>query len=434
MEGSCMRMESINILLLDCGKNKGIIKQVDAAFKPADDCEYIGTYQGMSCWRTLIEENEACYDLTQQWPSDAIRRGYSKKTANYHQKIQLDGHQRIILISDIHGNRSLFHKLLKKCRYQPDDVLILLGDLGEKGNDSLGVLYDVMLLCEQGNTYVVQGNCDCLVPSLMRQPLKDFVGYNNFRKESLLNEMAHECGYLHIDMENGEAVRQAIADKFKKALTFIENLPLVIESEASLFVHAGLMNEEIPFNTRADFITYPAFMESGKRFKKHVYCGHWPTLNYRMDIADCKVYTDKKMNATAIDGGNGVKSEGQLNALILHQGQAECIWVDELKRAIVQKEQAASEDPIFISWAKREVVKLETKGQMCYCEHLASKRKVWLPLSYLYEEEDKLCCMDFTNYLLPVKAGDEVSLIEEKGDYVFAKLNGVVGWIRRECF
>lgn len=432
MEGSCTRMESINILLLDCGNDKGIIKKMDASFKPSNDCEYIGTYQGYACWRLSIEENEECRDLSMQWPSDAIRRGYSKKPAHYHKRIQLDKQQRIIMISDIHGNRLLFHRLLKQCDYKPSDVLILLGDLGEKGADSLGVLHDVMHLCEQGNTYVVQGNCDCLVPSLMKQPLKDFVGYNNFRSESLLNEMAHACGFQHIDMENGEEVRQRIAATFKKELAFIENLPLVLESETAIFVHAGLVNEELPFNTRVDFITYPAFMESGKSFKKHVYCGHWPTLNYHMELADCKVLTDSKMNATAIDGGNGVKPEGQLNALILDQGKAECVWVDDLRSAIVQREQAASADPIFISWAKREVKKLETSDTMCYCEHLASKRKVWIPSSYLYEEEGKLCCMDFTNYLLPVKAGDEIKIIEEKGDYVFAKLNGVVGWIRKD--
>lgn len=429
-----MRMERTNLLLQDCGNNKGIIKKIDASFKLANNCEYIGTYQEFSCWRESIEENEECFDLSTQWPNDAIRRGYSKKPVHYHQKIQLDAHKRIILISDIHGNRFLFHKLLKQCHYQSEDILILLGDLGEKGNDSLGVLHDVMKLCEQGNTYVVQGNCDCLVPSLMRQPLKDFVGYNNFRKESLLNEMAHACGYFHIDMDNGEEVRASIAHKFKNELAFIENLPLVIESDTALFVHAGLMNEEIPFNTREDFITYPAFMESGKQFKKHVYCGHWPTLNYHMDLADCNVYTDNKMNATSIDGGNGVKAEGQLNALILNHGKAECVGADDLCTKIIHKAQTANADPIFISWAKREVKLLEKKEAMCYCEHLASKRKIWLPQSYLYEEDGKLCCMDFTNTQLPVKAGDEVKVIEEKGDYVFAKLNGVVGWIRKDCF
>lgn len=427
-------MEKTNLLLFDCGKNKGHIKLMDTSFIPTKDCEYVGTYQDVKCWRIMIEENEECYDLSAQWPNDVIRRGYSKKPAHYHQQIQLDDNKRIILISDLHGNRSLFHQLLKQCHFHFEDILILLGDLGEKGPDSLGVLQDVIKLYEQGNTYVVQGNCDCLVPSLMKQELKDFVGYNNFRKESLLNEMAHECGYSQITMENGEEVRQVIADKFKKELTFIENLPLVIESETSLFVHAGLMNEEIPFNTRDDFIIYPAFMESKKHFKKHVYCGHWPTLNYHMDIADCKVYTDQKMNATAIDGGNGVKPEGQLNALILDQDKRECMWVDALCTKIVHKAQTPNADPIFISWAKREVKQLEIRGEMCYCEHLASKRKVWLPMSYLYEEDGKICCNDFTNYLLPVKAGDEVKVIEEKGDYVFAKLNGVVGWIRKDCF
>ena len=368
------------------------------------------------------------------WSADKIERGNAGEKRVYHQMLQLDENQRIILISDIHGCRSLFHELLAKCQFNDQDVLILLGDLGEKGPDSLGVLHDVMELCAAGNTYVVQGNCDCLVPSLMKQELADFIGYTQFREASLLNEMAHVCGYAAIDETNAKACRQAIAKRFAKELAFIDNMPLILESESMLFVHAGLRYEEISRNTWEDFLTLPAFMEGHTAFKKHVYCGHWPTLNYHMDIADCRPYTNAAMNVTGIDGGNGVKDEGQLNALILDQGKAYSVWVDSLPAARICKAQAANPDPIFISWAKREVLLLQRQADQCYCEHLASKRKLWLSAAYLYEDEGKLCCYDYTDYRLNVLPGDIVKVITKHDGFVYAKHNGLVGWIAEECF
>lgn len=54
--------------------------------------------------------------------------------------------RRVIAISDIHGNLLYLQGLLKKLRFSPDDVLILVGDLLEKGTHSLGVLRYVMEL------------------------------------------------------------------------------------------------------------------------------------------------------------------------------------------------------------------------------------------------------------------------------------------------
>ena len=49
--------------------------------------------------------------------------------------------QRLIAISDIHGSLGLLRQLLAKVRYVPvEDVLVLAGDLIEKGPQSLASL------------------------------------------------------------------------------------------------------------------------------------------------------------------------------------------------------------------------------------------------------------------------------------------------------
>lgn len=52
--------------------------------------------------------------------------------------LSLRPRQRLIAVSDIHGNLRLFNKLLDQVRYTPgSDVLVLAGDLIEKGPQSL---------------------------------------------------------------------------------------------------------------------------------------------------------------------------------------------------------------------------------------------------------------------------------------------------------
>ncbi len=348
--------------------------------------------------------------------------------------ISLNHAKRIILISDVHGNRSLLHRLLEKCQYTCEDTLIFLGDLMEKGVDSLGVLRDVMKLCLQANVYAVQGNCDRLSLALLEGELADFVDYNQFRHESLLNEMAARGGFTSITMENGEACRTYIQTQFKQELAFLKAMPLLLESEAAFFVHAGLSSENPCENTVKEVLTMPAFMEQSRTFQKHVYCGHWPVMNYHEDVCDCRVLSNPLHQITGIDGGNGVKKSGQLNALIIENGQAHSVWVDNLPIKIVQKAQKANEAPFFICWSKRFVEPLKEIGDYTLCRWLVNDRQVVLPTSYLYKEDKRWCCRDATNYFLPVEAGEVVSVIREEGDAVLAKKQGIVGWIGRDRF
>ena len=75
-------------------------------------------------------------------------------------RLRLPPGRRIIAVSDIHGNLPYLKGLLKKIRFDADDILIIDGDFLEKGPDSLGTLRYIMQLSEAGNIYTVCGNCD----------------------------------------------------------------------------------------------------------------------------------------------------------------------------------------------------------------------------------------------------------------------------------
>ena len=71
--------------------------------------------------------------------------------------------RRIIAVSDIHGNLPFFLALMDKVALTPDDILVLNGDLLEKGRDSLALLRYLMALSQTHTLYPICGNCDGLV-------------------------------------------------------------------------------------------------------------------------------------------------------------------------------------------------------------------------------------------------------------------------------
>ena len=71
--------------------------------------------------------------------------------------------RRILAVSDIHGNLPFFQHLLEKVSFSPDDILVLVGDMLEKGPDSLGLLHYIVQLCKTHTVYPLCGNCDGLV-------------------------------------------------------------------------------------------------------------------------------------------------------------------------------------------------------------------------------------------------------------------------------
>lgn len=77
---------------------------------------------------------------------------------------------RTIVISDIHGALKTYQKLLKKVDYKPGkDRLILLGDLVEKGDQSLATLHFIMKQMDAGFVYPMMGNCDFVAKKLCFQ-------------------------------------------------------------------------------------------------------------------------------------------------------------------------------------------------------------------------------------------------------------------------
>lgn len=127
-------------------------------------------------------------------------------------------------ISDIHGCSATFKALLEKIKFAKEDVLYLLGDYVDRGPDSKGVIDHIWRLQKWG--YQVH----CLVGNHEIMLLKAY-------------EEAYDHYHGLIETVQSFGVSRA-ANIPKEYMYWIKNLPIYIEIEGYLLVHAGFNFKE----------------------------------------------------------------------------------------------------------------------------------------------------------------------------------------------
>ena len=147
--------------------------------------------------------------------------------------LSLRPRQRLIAVSDIHGNLRLFNKLLDQVRYTPgSDVLVLAGDLIEKGPQSLDTLRFIMKLSKTPGVYALMGNCDFVCKNIWhRYNLRFLHQVLLQRKASILHEMAdalHVSIDAHTDMER---FCDLLHQHYAEELSWVDALPQVVHGD-----------------------------------------------------------------------------------------------------------------------------------------------------------------------------------------------------------
>lgn len=87
-----------------------------------------------------------------------------------------------------------------------------------------------------------------------------------------------------------------------------------------------------------------------------------------------------------------------------------------------------SADPVNIRWGRSGLAVLEEGAEFCRCRHLETGRELDVLTEYLRRDEAGVWCEDSTDYLLPVKAGDTLSVIRQTSRGTLCKKDGVTGW------
>lgn len=356
-------------------------------------------------------------------------------------KLNLDQNRRVIIVSDIHANLSLFKRLLEKVHYHPDDYLFIIGDLCEKGLHSLETVRYVKKMTEQfSNVFVTKGNCDVLYQYAFKGDER-ILNYMKAQQNSILNEMLKEMQKTIEDFQSVQQLAQFYQSCFQEELNWIESLPLAIETKDFILIHAGIENrldwEKTDENVA---LSIDAFLDKGHKAMKPVIVGHWPAVNYRFNTESSNnPMIDLEKNIIAIDGGNQIKRDGQLNALIYENEQFSFEFVDGLDEEMkAQKDYIDQTNRIgTVTYPNYEmsIICEESHFTLCYNKKLGFEQ--WVKYEYLIQSDKGLYCKtDLSTTFLSVKQGEIVKVFdkEQSGYLLVKKMDGLVGWLPKEVF
>lgn len=192
---------------------------------------------------------------------------------------------RTVAIGDIHGCYQELLQLLDKVQLTPEDCLISLGDIVDRGPDSVQV-YD--FLRKRPNTIVLMGNHE-------RKHLRQTLSYSQ------------------------DIVKLQFGDRYPEFLEWVGHLPYYYETEQAIFVHAALENG-LPMESQREEILCGCnagerYLEKqyGKAYWSQFYTGKKPVIFGHHVVGDAPLVTER--NGYGID--TGACHGGRLTALIL---------------------------------------------------------------------------------------------------------------------
>ncbi len=362
-------------------------------------------------------------------------------TAKFEQ-ITVEQGRRILVTSDIHGTLSYLKKVLEKADFCNSDILFIVGDIIEKGPENLETLHYVMELCKRGNVIPLIGNVDAnrlkIIDELCEDNVNGFYKYiislRKWAGTSFYEELANKCGYTINSPEDILLSKQAVISRFKPEFDFLLGLPTVVETQNFIFVHGGLREKKLSDNLNKnvfELTKFDAFMDNTPHtFDKFVITGHWPVCLYNACVQQFNPIINHEKRIISIDGGCGVKKDGQLNLLIIPDidcsvDEITHISYDEIPIVSALEAQKGGNDSLHISWLNNEIRIIDRGDEFSFIEHIQSGRRLYIPSTYLIGENK---CSDYTDYILSVNKGDRLSLITETSKGCIVKKDGVTGW------
>lgn len=391
------------------------------------------------------------------------------------QKIEAGPGQRLLVVSDIHGHLNRLIRLLEKMNYGGNDILIIVGDLIEKGPESLRVVQYVMDLERQHPVYVSMGNVEQYRLQLLWRLLhseastgdagkaaekerQEFAGYLHWAEKywgnCLFQEMLADLGISvsQVTAENVLEHMSKVTEHFKNEIEFLWSRPTIMTAGEYLFVHGGVPTDDLSLLAETDAIPYLKnndFWNQGYSFKRYtVVVGHWPTGLYRPNEENLSPLFDGERRIICIDGGCGLKYAGQLNGIMIPDGSAKMeeitwTWYDDFKTVTALDAQSVRAAGVHVQYFDSEVEVLkkydsltgggENTGEMVHVRQVSSGKEFDAPLAWVHRWDDgRLHCSDYCDERLKVEPGEKLSVIlqtEKDGLYV-KNSQGKIGWYK----
>lgn len=218
----------------------------------------------------------------------------------------------VYVISNIHGNYTKFTEMLEKISFSDNDIMYVLGDIVDYGDESMEVVCDLSV---RMNVYPIMGEHDATAYKMLSgfdemvkkggTPSADFITEMQAWSKDGGDKTLASFRALDEDMKDG--VLDYLADM----------MPYEIAEAGGkkyLLVHAGIAGfekgKDLDDYEPEDFYSEPLDMDKEYFGKTSIVVGHIPTENGKI--------TQKGKNI-AIDCGEG--REGTLACLCLDNGK-----------------------------------------------------------------------------------------------------------------
>lgn len=347
---------------------------------------------------------------------------------------EIDPGRRLLVVSDIHGNLPYFHGVLEKAKFGGDDLLIVNGDFLEKGAESLNTLREIMALCESGRAVALMGNCDDWAAIFTETGAwaDKLLSYMRWRRCGLLWDMALELGEDPAAIGDFEAFKGRLAPAFEREFAFLASLPQALEAGNYIFAHAAVYPDRpLEAHTVGQLVRCDAWYRQGWSFDKWVVVGHYPVVLYGDDIVCADPIIDGDRHIVCLDGGCVLKDDGQLNCLVIDGVNSDApsfVAYDPFPEKRVLSDQKGSEHSAYIRWGDSRVEVLERGEEFSRCRHVRTGYELEILTKYLFEPGRFTDCNDCTDYVLPLRAGDLVRVVETSSRGCFVKHGGTSGW------
>lgn len=352
--------------------------------------------------------------------------------------VDMKDNYRCIVISDIHSHCDRLKALLKKVHYCQDDYLIINGDFTEKGTQGIQTIEFLQQLQSENNkVYILLGNCEYALETLVSDPAFASQMYNYLQKIGKSGLITQAISHLHINIHDTDPrlAQKQINDYLMPYLNFIRTLPTTLETRDFLFVHAGIEKKHDWKNGKtSSFIEMRSFQRDGHLLDKYVIVGHLPTSNFYESRIDNDIIIDQDKKIISLDGGTGVKMISQLNALIIcgHDGGYEFKkeYVQPLPQYIVTADLIQKNNHIYkIAWPFFTVDVLKKDEEFSLCQQKETHHIFDIKNEFLHLQNGETKCLDdYINYRISLKKGDIVSLIGIYGRYAYVKKEKEIGW------
>ena len=217
----------------------------------------------------------------------------------------------VYVISNIHGNYTDFKKMLDKISFSDNDIMYVLGDIVDYGDETMEVICDLSV---RMNVYTVMGEHDATAYKMLSEfdemvkkggtPDADFIAeMQAWSKDGGDKTLA---SFRSLDADMKEGVLEYLADMMPYDIA-------EVGGKKYLLVHAGIRDfekgKDLDDYDAEDFYTEPLDMDKEYFGKTCVVVGHTPTESGKIvrsgkNIAiDCGLARGGALACLCLDNG-----------------------------------------------------------------------------------------------------------------------------------